>query len=122
MLEGLSEGFAGAEAECVYARAAQSAIQFGETLGIRIREFLSHRGPGGVHFEKFTRFRVLDREQARRWQRAFARVVKVEANKVVPAVREAEFLQGITPRADKFSLSLASGPARPPKRFWRRRG
>jgi hypothetical protein len=110
VLEGLGEGFAGAEAECIYARAAQSAIQFRKPLRVRICEFLTHRSPGGIHFEKFTRFRVLDREQARRWQRAFAWVVEVEANKVVPAVREAEFLQCITPRADEFSLSLASGP------------
>jgi hypothetical protein len=99
VLESLGEGFGGTETEGVHAGAAEGAVQFGEAFGVGIGKFLADGGAGGVHFEELAGFGVLDGEQTGGGQRAFARVVQVEANEVVPGIGKAEFLESVASRA-----------------------
>ena len=104
MLEGLGEGFGGAEAEGVHAGAAEGAVEFGEALGVGVGKFLADGGAGGVHFEELAGFGVLDGKQASGRQRAFTGIVQVEANQVVASVGEAELLEGVATGARGFQI------------------
>src|SRR5947208_415277 len=80
MLQRLGERFRGAEAQRIDAGALKSAVELGEALGVGARKFFAHCRAVGIQLEQFARFGVFEGNQARRGQRALARVVQVKAD------------------------------------------
>src|ERR1035437_5467517 len=57
----------------------------------------AHRATAGIEFENFTGLGLFNREQSGIGQMAFARIVQMQADQIVPRVRDAKFLDDIAP-------------------------
>src|SRR5438046_9415882 len=84
-LERLRERFGSVQSQRVHARLAQKAVEFGEPLHVGAGKLLPDEGAPGIQFEQLTGFRGFNRQQTGRRQRAFARVVGVNAPRSVSA-------------------------------------
>src|ERR1051325_807440 len=94
-LERLGERLRGAETQRIDAGAAQSAVKIGEAFGICRGKFFADNGAVGIDLEEFSRLSIFDREQTGGRQQALAGVMQMEANQVMPGVRQTDFLDRI---------------------------
>ena len=85
------ERFGGVEPQSVHAGADERAVQFRQPFRVDGGETLANGVAVGIQFQQFAGFGVLNREQAGVRQRAFARVMQVQADDIVPRVRKAKF-------------------------------
>src|SRR5437016_5418373 len=97
VLQGLRERFSGAKAQRIHAGSLKRPIQLGQALGVRIGKLLADDSAGRVQFQQFTGFGILDRQETSRRQRCFTGIVQVQADQIMPRVRETDLLEGVTP-------------------------
>ena len=86
----------------------QRGIEISKPRGVYRGELFAERGAIRIQLEQFSGLGIFDRDQTGTWQSAFQRVVQMNADQVVPCVREADFLEDI-------SLSWRSGAVCPGK-------
>jgi len=93
----------------VHTGSIQSPIQIRQAFEIRPGKTFPSTAARRIQFQHLTSFRILNREQTCVRERAFARVVKVKTNHVVPRVGDAEFLDDVAPGRARHSVRADGG-------------
>ena len=80
-----------------------------EPFFIEQSETVAHRATAGIEFENFTGLGIFNREQSGIGQPALARIVQMQADEIVPRIRDAKFLDDIAPPHPALSPSGGEG-------------
>src|SRR5450432_3765164 len=94
-LEGVGKRFRRVQTQRIYRRSIQRLIKLRQPFFIKRSEAFAHGAATGIKFKHFAGLGIFNREQPGVRQPALARIVQMQADQIVPRVRDAEFLDDI---------------------------